>query len=322
MGIRDVQQMFNRFFDGLEVRRQSDHQTEQMKLHSRIGEGSVHRIAPRADLGIAMADFTLNHDRQVNFRTELPMVELSYCLQGARMVHVPGAQYEVPPGSYTLQLANPAEARLHFPRDQAVQAVSIGIPVTTFHHFMEEVGGARSIDFHRVIGGQPFRMFHERIDPSTSILLAQLVQSATKPGVRNLEMEYRILELMSLGFRSFLLDGKPELTKLSRTDRAKIEHARDIMLRRMAEPPSLLELARLVGLNDHKLKVGFKEVYGNTVFGYLREQRLEKAFRLLQEGPASVIEVSYAVGYSNPSYFAEAFRKKYGINPGQLVRRR
>lgn len=52
----------------------------------------------------------------------------------------------------------------------------------------------------------------------------------------------------------------------------------------MAEPPSLLELSRLIGLNDYKLKTGFKEMYGTTVFGYLREQRLEKAYRLLMEG--------------------------------------
>lgn len=58
----------------------------------------------------------------------------------------------------------------------------------------------------------------------------------------------------------------------------------DILLERMAEPPSLLELSRLIGLNDYKLKTGFKEMYGTTVFGYLREQRLEKAYRLLMEG--------------------------------------
>jgi AraC-like DNA-binding protein len=164
-------------------------------------------------------------------------------------------------------------------------------------------------------------MFQEKIAPAASVLLKQMMQSAKGPGIRNLEMECRILELMSLAFRSHLLEGKSSSSaKLSRTDMARIEKAREIILERMIEPPSILELSRMIGLNDYKLKIGFKEMYGQTVFGYLRDQRLEKAYRLLQDGSTSVIEVSSSVGYSNPSHFAEAFRGKYGVNPGEMIR--
>jgi AraC-like DNA-binding protein len=104
-------------------------------------------------------------------------------------------------------------------------------------------------------------------------------------------------------------------------EKQKIQQARDIMLERMMNPPSLVELSRTIGLNDNKLKIGFKELYGTTVFGYLREKRLEKAFLLLQQGDLNVNETSLTVGYSNPSYFTEAFRNKYGVNPGNLRRR-
>lgn len=159
------------------------------------------------------------------------------------------------------------------------------------------------------------------MDPVAVVLLKKMLDSARGQGTRNLEIECGILELMSCAFRTFLLNDKPVSTKLSKTDRAKIEQAKEIVLARMAEPPSLIELSRLIGLNDYKLKMGFKEINGTTVFGYLRDQRLEKAYRLLEKGNTSVLEVSYAVGYSNPSYFAEAFREKYGVNPGAFVRR-
>lgn len=321
MGITDFHHNFNLFFDGLEMHRQTDNQTERMKLHSQMGEGSVHRLVPRSDLGMIIAEFKLHHSHRVNLHTESPMVELSYCIQGSREVHISGVPYVITPGSYSLQFANPAEASMHFSGDQTFQMLSIGIPISTFHHFMEEAGGARSVDFNRIIGDTPYRMFHETIDPAAVVLLKQMIQSASGQGIRNLEIECRILELMSLAFRSLLLDDRPAPTKLSRTDMAKIEQAREVILERMTEPPSLMELSRSVGLNDYKLKIGFKEMYGRTVFGYLREQRLEKAYRLLQNGSTSVIEVSYTVGYSNPSYFAEAFREKYGVNPGEFVRR-
>ncbi|WP_349655183.1 helix-turn-helix transcriptional regulator [Paenibacillus konkukensis] len=132
------------------------------------------------------------------------------------------------------------------------------------------------------------------------------------------------MELLSSAFGRFLFDGKEEAQAagLTKTDMAKIRQARDILLRRMTEPPKLLELARMIGMNDFKLKAGFKEMFGTTLFGYLREKRLEKAYYLLQQESMSVTEACCEVGYSNPSYFAEAFREKYGINPGAFVRRR
>ena len=318
---KDFHQNFNCFFDGLRMQRKTDDRTEYMELHSWMGEGFVQRIVPRADLGVAIADFKLYDSQKINLHTGAPMVEISYCLQGNRDIHVAGEQFEVPTGSYTLQFVNPVAASMQFSGNRSFQMLSIGIPVSTFHHFMENASGARSVDFHRIIGEKPYRLFQEPIEPAASILLKQILQSTTEPDIRNLEMEYRLLELISLGFRSFLTDGKTASPKLSRTDREKMEQAKNILLERMADPPSLLELSRLIGMNDYKLKIAFKEIYGNTVFGYLREKRLEKAYHLLQDGRTSVIEVSFAVGYSNPSYFAEAFRKKYGINPGEFLRR-
>ncbi len=321
MGITDFHQNFNLVFDGLQLYRQTGNRTERMKLHSQMGEGSIHRLVPRADLGMAIAEFKLHNNQTVDLHTETAMVELSCCLQGTREVHVSGVQYQVTPGSYALQFANPARSSMHFGSDQAFHVLSIGIPISTFHHFMEDVGGARSVDFHRIIGGQSYRMFQETMDPVAVVLLKKMLDSARGQGTRNLEIECGILELMSRAFRTFLLNDKPVSTKLSKTDRAKIEQAKEIVLARMAAPPSLIELSRLIGLNDYKLKMGFKEINGTTVFGYLRDQRLEKAYRLLEKGNTSVLEVSYAVGYSNPSYFAEAFREKYGVNPGAFVRR-
>jgi AraC-like DNA-binding protein len=86
----------------------------------------------------------------------------------------------------------------------------------------------------------------------------------------------------------------------------------------LEEPPSLPELARSVGLNEFKLKVGFRTHFGTSVFGYLRAQRMDQARRLLVRGELSVTEVAARVGYSNPSKFAAAFRKHFGRPPSAL----
>jgi AraC family transcriptional activator of pyochelin receptor len=75
-----------------------------------------------------------------------------------------------------------------------------------------------------------------------------------------------------------------------------------------------------VGLSHPKLNYGFREIYGSTIFGYLRELRLNKAKALLDDGTMNVTEVAYEVGYSSLSYFTKAFRDYFGTAPGSYLR--
>lgn len=92
-----------------------------------------------------------------------------------------------------------------------------------------------------------------------------------------------------------------------------------ILEEKLAEDHSIVEISRAVHLNEFKLKRGFKQRYGTTLFGYLRQKRMEAAREKLQRGGLSVIEVANAVGYSNPSHFARAFKEAFGLNPSQLA---
>ena len=95
----------------------------------------------------------------------------------------------------------------------------------------------------------------------------------------------------------------------------KIKNAKDYILQHMEAPPTLKELARLMGLNEYQLKAGFKEIYGNTVFGFLLDHKLDSARVLLDSMKFQVAEVAYKIGYTNPSHFIAAFKKKFGVTP-------
>ena len=98
----------------------------------------------------------------------------------------------------------------------------------------------------------------------------------------------------------------------------KTSLARDILIRNLDDPPSLLSLAKQTGINSFKLKQGFRQVFNTTVFGYLYAYRMEEARRLLGLGELSVTQVAQTVGYSHPGKFAAAFKKKFGITPKAL----
>lgn len=100
----------------------------------------------------------------------------------------------------------------------------------------------------------------------------------------------------------------------------RVREAREILLGRMDDPPSLPELARLAGVNEVKLKAGFRKLWGTTVFGLLRRERMAAAREFLLARRGTVGEAAFRVGYTNTSHFAEAFQKEFGTTPGTLLR--
>lgn len=154
--------------------------------------------------------------------------------------------------------------------------------------------------------------------PAMQAAAIQLLQCPLTGAARRLYLESKTLELLALALADATTPPSP--TTLRADDRERICAARDILLARLDQPPSLLELARLVGLNDFKLKQGFRQLFNTTVFGYLHQERMQRAHQLLSAGEMSVLDVALAVGYASPSRFSVAFRRQFGINPS-LVRR-
>ena len=99
----------------------------------------------------------------------------------------------------------------------------------------------------------------------------------------------------------------------------KIQKAKQILIENMTEPPSLKELSDRIQLPLSHLKDGFKHIYGETVYAYLLNYKLEHARRLLTTKKYNIAEVSFEVGYSTPSHFIAAFKKKYGATPKRYM---
>jgi len=87
----------------------------------------------------------------------------------------------------------------------------------------------------------------------------------------------------------------------------------------MIEPPTLQELSDKVGLNLKKLKQGFKQIYGETVYGFLFDYKMDYARKLLDSGSFNVNEVGAKIGYSTASHFIAAFKKKYRTTPKKYL---
>lgn len=155
------------------------------------------------------------------------------------------------------------------------------------------------------------------ITPAMRSALEQVLYCPFQGKTKQIYLESKCLELIALKLEQ--LKDRDRQTGVMRflkpDDIDRIHLAKTILTANLNNPPSLLELARQVSLNDYKLKVGFRQVFGTTVFGYLHQHRMQKARQLLTERRMNVKEVAQAIGYINQSRFAAAFRKQFGVNP-------
>ncbi|NCA88591.1 MAG: AraC family transcriptional regulator, partial [Gammaproteobacteria bacterium] len=96
--------------------------------------------------------------------------------------------------------------------------------------------------------------------------------------------------------------------------------ARTVLLTDLVDPPDIVALARACGTNRTTLQKIFQEHLGMGVAGFLREQRLHHAHRLLLQGEHRVEEIAHLVGYSGSHELRRAFKQRFGRLPSDVFR--
>lgn len=104
-------------------------------------------------------------------------------------------------------------------------------------------------------------------------------------------------------------------------DVEKVEATRRYLMENMDHPPTLVRLARMMGLNDYKLKKAYRQLYGTTLFEDFLHARMARAKQLLEDGDNSIVGIADLVGYKNVSSFSVAFKKYFGCTPGERRKR-
>jgi len=149
-------------------------------------------------------------------------------------------------------------------------------------------------------------------------LIAAITSRVQSSTLHRILLVAKVLELLFLDLEYIKKSAVTlKAPALRPADRMKLEAARALIGQNLQSPCSLIELAHKVGLNDFKLKKGFKAAFGTTVFGYLADLRMEKAKKMLADAH-SVSEVAHEVGYKNAHHFAVAFKKRFNLLPSQM----
>lgn len=295
----------------------------QMKYDIPEASGSGILSSSFINRDIRIINYNLNLKDSIEMKgiSKEPHVDIMFCLGESIHWDLPESrkEFELIQGESYIGISQETKKECIFPAKCNMNILEIKIPVSSAAALFQEDCNSDTLESlkTRLLSNE-----RHRISPSVGTVIHQLIHCPYEMKMSRLYTEAKLLELLSFYMsESMLQTDKPVINRnLTKADLECVHRAKEILDNNLVNPPTINLLSKLIGLNEFKLKKGFKEVFGISVHAYVIQKRLEIAKTLLGGDSLSVSEVACRIGYGNVSHFASAFRKQYGINPGSYIK--
>lgn len=216
---------------------------------------------------------------------------------------------------YLLRSINQVQGRIV--AGQLLQGIVISVPADFLDKMQSDLGLHTS--WHGLI--RDYGHFSVYLSARPSEMMRQIVRNLAgdefKGCFSKQLVEIKAMELIMLMLTQDIESSSKDVTDPTELDE-KVQQmyvVRDILLESLADPPSIKKLALTVGTNESHLKSHFKEVFGQTVYGFLKDKRMEKALEMLRDRDLKIVEIAERLGYRHATHFSAAFKKHFGSLP-------
>lgn len=269
--------------------------------------------------GLSVSMVTAEHLNAIDVYKQFPSSNNYLCfncqLQGELNVKVKDRQFITHKGDLTFGFANGETFHLQHSKDFC------NIEVMIMPKLLDIL--IKDMDFHFSCLSEKVDFFlqHLQIHQSINVLscarqLFYLMQNTDCKVTNRLLLYAHVLKYLNWYFKSF--DSLLTKEEFTQWEYEQFNYVRNYLVSDLTNPPTIEWLAKQVGINQSKLKKGFKQVFGKSIYAYFLTERMNKAKQLLMEN--SVTETAVMMGYSNISHFSSAFRKQFGVLPKEIRR--
>lgn len=294
-----------------------------LKFPPLIADGWMRKIQLRPGLELIVQNLKFED----NFILEAEYNELNiafgigFCLTGSAVGKLYGVEEEfsLAAGQGSLGFALKQKGSMEFRGKQRITVVDLIMEPMMLSNFIDSQQIHIPNQLKQIINGKFNSFYAQNFEMTSAMKMAvqQILNCPYQGLTKQLYLESKGLEILAY-YNDLLLQNPTssgQLISLKPDDISRIYYAKEILFKNFQNPPSLIELSKLVGLNDYKLKAGFREYFGNTVFGCLHDYRMEEAKKLLETKKLNIKHIARSVGYASETSFSSAFRKKFGVSP-------
>lgn len=324
--LKDFEETFavREYQDGYPVDDKTGIREDMSCIKSELSNGVTQRLLID---GAIISFITRDREEDIGFyvRTDGAYLQMHFEIEGSTLytaLEKEGMDCRIPKGSHCLFYFPVLNGHLLYPKVKNGFSVQIEISLAflsrAFNDDLEILGNFAS----HIRNEQPV-MLGGRSFPMTGRIKAILMEMYHCPytgQIKKIFIEGKLLELLCLQVTQITNTGLSDHFS-SANDLEQMAMVKDIIQASLEKPYSIEELARMIGLNRTKLQYCFKKVYGNTIFGYITDLRMDLAKELLLEDRHfKIAEIARKIGYKNPNHFSAAFKKKFGELPSSHYR--
>ncbi len=216
-------------------------------------------------------------------------------------------------GSAIQITTNDLKSVIRFPANTETQYVVVGITPSKLNSLLtiEKTTGV----LQAITKGSASFMYFESMNSETQQILKNISAINMNDNLSHFLVQIKVQELLYHLLYKLSQRENTFQKAVNNSDVEKLMGVRNIILENISNLPSIHTLAVTVGMSETKLKLLFKQIYGDTIYNYYQKVRMEEAAFLLNHAGISVSEVGYQLGFSNLSHFSRLFKRHYGMTP-------
>jgi AraC-like DNA-binding protein len=285
---------------------------------AKIGEMDI-KSEQFPDYSIVTSSSVFYHNTKIIGSTDDSMFSLHFMLKGNSYYEIDGVKTKVRTGENNIWSINGDKTGYSYFK-KGDQCTSMGI---IFHQqFIDSIINSNKVlykGYHQYLQGETFFLSKNHLLTTSEMyhVISQINNYKLMGNVSLLYLDAKIRELLSYQLLSMSKEGEEQsfIYCKTKSEIDKIREAKHILLSDIDNPPTIKELSLNIGMNQKKLKYGFKEVFNQTIYNCLFEHKMEIAKKYLLDTNLTILEVANKCGYDYASHFTTAFKKKFGVNP-------
>ncbi|MFF2961836.1 helix-turn-helix transcriptional regulator [Streptomyces sp. NPDC057963] len=289
-------------------------------LHAGTGSGSITVHELLHGVTLTLYDLTFHDELVLDFDLTSDYFELEYCLDGLmRLEERTTGATVFGANELSISHSRASAGRLVRPAGQRYRGVSIAARREATAVFFGSLGAAA---WEESVEEMPAELrdahyLGRQAPPELAAAFADLFTCALPARFRVLYLESKVMEILARIVAGADSPHGPAQPPMAEYEIERIRRVPQMLMENLHEQHTGESLARALGMSPKRLNHGFKQLYGDTVFSHHRNECLRRASMLLVESALSVAAVALRSGYSSPSNFCYAFKKRYGQTPRQ-----
>lgn len=292
----------------------------ELKIPSHMGEGHIKMVDIEPGFKFVLHHYTLKEDFHLKRNSPMDDNDLISIVFNSNEIPAKSAidrhiavEFLKKNGS-SIQVASTAiSTETIFPANIEIYFGVIGIKRRMLSQLLrvDELNGPLGTILH----SNNVFFYHEKMHPEVGRVLKLVSEINAQNKLSDLFYSIKVHEMIYLLFDKLLDRDSEKQSPVNKSDIDKLYLIRTEILADMGQPPQLSALATKAGMSETKMKQLFKQTFGDTIYNYYQNERMQEAGFLLKHAGYSVSEAGYRLGFSNLSHFSRLFEKHFGTTP-------